>query len=51
MALTAPQEASVVTAANRDEASDAEAHLLAFHVAAGEAERVEHRWLPAASAQ
>ncbi len=34
MLLTAPQEASVVTVAKRAELRDAEADLLAFHVAA-----------------
>jgi hypothetical protein len=35
MPLTAPQLASVVTVANSAEFGDAEARLLAFHVAAG----------------
>ena len=37
MALTAPQEAAVVTTANRAGRDDAEADLLAFHIAAGQA--------------
>ena len=35
MALTAPQEAAVVMTANRADSGDAEADLLAFHIAAG----------------
>ena len=43
MALTAPQEAAVVTTANSAEGGDAEADLLALHVAAVEAERMQDR--------
>ena len=41
MALTAPHEAAVVMTANRARVDDAEADLLALHVAAGQAECVE----------
>ena len=46
MALTAPQEAAVVITANSARSDDAEADLLAFHVAAGKAERVRSSSLP-----
>ena len=52
MALTAPHEAAVVMTANSAELQDAEADLLALHVAAGRApSRGEEVGLPRASAQ
>ena len=43
MALTAPQEAAVVMTAKSADSADAEADLLALHVAAVDAERVDER--------
>ncbi len=51
MALTAPQEAAVVITANSADSGDAEADLLAFHVAAVDAAAHGRSGLPAASAQ
>ena len=50
MALTAPQEAAVVMTGEQRRGNNAEANFLAFHVAAGEAERVSVA-VPLASAQ
>ena len=51
MALTAPQDAAVVIDREQRRGDDAEADFLAFHVAAGQAERAAARVVPSASAQ